>query len=241
MEKIRLDKKFCLREKDLIYNCELENDKLVLSCKDEYFDYDGKREYSDLYDLIYQKKDKYYLEKILPIYYKYLMSIINNGYYEEKKANHSFNKAKAILFYEVIRDTLENYLKKEKLDYYVSLSNCFIKGNGIEYDMLIVKTDNQKMFYEEDEVVATVELKGSGFYRSVDDFPEYIKGQKVVGIPHIYISLWESSSFYEECIKNNKGIYCVILSTGQRRTFVVPEKEDYDLFGVIDKICKKNK
>lgn len=104
---------------------------------------------------------------------------------------------------------LKNYIKylnsnvdnKEKV--YISPPNCYIKGTNVEYDALLIKENsNDKYLYNEDEVLAIIEIKTSGLICKKDDlkeaYNEMINREKYNNIPFKYIAFHEFKDSYEK-------------------------------------------
>ena len=144
-----------------------------------------------------------YQEGLFRIYYKMLEYSITN-FSENIEGKYS-----AMCSYLAVRDVLKDY------GLILSYPNCFIKGYKQEYDALILKKNDYKYFYSQDEILATLELKVSGcFYKKSEmeeEFSDYLMQQhgiKIIknnnkkiyddknklDIPHIYITCHESST-----------------------------------------------
>ena len=155
-------------------------------------------------------KDKY-LSGLFKIYYDSIMysSFMNSLPRIEGKAS-------AMASYIAIKNYLNYYFKKEKLDLTVSHPNVFIKNINKEFDALVIKGNKaDEYFYDYDDVKTIIEIKSSGFfsakadlirsYHTKDDdtpqedaFIDYITDyekdltNKQQKIQYIYLSIYES-------------------------------------------------
>lgn len=183
------------------YNCKTEEDKNIWDyCK-------GKEQ---LINKTYQEDEKVikkkYLDNLFKIYYDSIVyfSIINS-------IDKIEGKASAMASYISIKNNLNEYFKKKKLNLRISNPNVFIKNINIEFDALIVNSDKENdYFYDLDDVKAIIEIKSSGFFTNKknlilsqyekdkeDLFISYIiKSHKKISkekpIPYIYLSIYES-------------------------------------------------
>lgn len=116
----------------------------------------------------------------------------NKIYYNVPEAKFS-----AFCSYLAIKDT---FISK---GYNISQLDCFIIGERLEYDALLLKKDisPNKRIYSKNEILATIEIKTSGYFNNSikkvkKDFTDYMNSQKIDNIPHIYISVHETSIYY---------------------------------------------
>ena len=205
--------------------------------------------------------DNYINNDLLKIYYFMLLesSKINN---EKRIAG----KVSAMCSYLAVKKYLKKYFDDNKddnkLEYEVSNPNVFIKNNNREYDALVIKkkeNNNEKFLFSKEDVVATIEIKTSGYFTSkeklltnegTNEFIKYLKDEKIEGIPHIYISLYESFGeksssihYYEYLLANLSsleedeyyGIFCC--TKKDQNCFLIPY--EYDLNIILDKIFKQ--
>jgi hypothetical protein len=220
----------------------------------------GKKNIEDLFiyynttkDLTKKEKNKY-LNGLFRIHYKsieyYINNYFNKGKLKSKNTKTIYdtleNKFSAYCSYQAVKEIF----KENKFN--ISQLDCFIKGHRLEYDALILK-DNvnpNNRLYEESDVLATIELKTSGFFSKKEqikkDFKKYMEQEHIEGIPHIYITLHEKISdnketinFYgitKEFFEKNKneyyGIYCKLKKTNEYIT--IPK--EYDLEKIIKNI-----
>ena len=143
-----------------------------------------------------------YLNGIYKISYYSVYNYFKYFFFQEnidKNGNTNYcmpsNKLRAYCSYMAVRDVLENN------GYNVSQLDCFVEGNRWEYDALILKNNvnrNNRM-YKEQDVLATIEIKTSGYFSNSKElisrkFEEYMVQEKIKGIPHIYLAINESES-----------------------------------------------
>ena len=229
----------------------------------------GKDNLSKIFDNYKKDKkeiiDNYINSDLLKIYYFMLLesSKINN---EKRIAG----KVSAMCSYLAVKKYLKKYFDDNKddnkLEYEVSNPNVFIKNNNREYDALVIKkkennkeNNNEKFLFSKEDVVATIEIKTSGYFTSkeklltnegTNEFIKYLKDEKIEGIPHIYISLYESFGeksssihYYEYLLANLSsleedeyyGIFCC--TKKDQNCFLIPY--EYDLKIILNKIFKK--
>ena len=130
--------------------------------------------------------------------------------------------------------------------YKISTLDCFVSGEKLEYDALVLKKDTplNKRIYDKDEVLATIEIKTSGYFndniKTIEgNFGRYMDSQKIDEIPHIYIALHELIGYYKNTHSkfNNNGLvpmFCKIKETNDYIT--IPY--EYDIDELLNKIKK---
>ena len=116
-------------------------------------------------------------------------------------------KFSAYCSYIALRKYIEDNYKE---DFKISPMNVYVKGYKLEYDALLLKNsceDDNSYVYDIDNVLATIEIKSSGYFGSGDasnNFEVYMRNQKIDKIPHIYLAFHESSNKKED---NNSRYY----------------------------------
>ena len=228
----------CKVNKDL----SLEPKKFYILEKDYKLD-----EYSNLFehyvnrnktDTLNELELKKYISGLFKIYYdsiKYLFSMNNTAYVEKKET--------AMASYRAIRDNLSKYNFSEP--------NVFIKNKPLEYDALILKTKkNNEYLYNESDILATLEIKSSGYRGSkneenINKYTKHIAGaeineERIEGIPHIYFAIFEQPNNYKilKHHKNFKDIIMIVCASKINNSkFLIPK--DYDVDLILTKLLKK--
>ena len=172
---------------------------------------------------------KKYISGLFKIYYdtiEYLFSMNNTIYIEKKET--------AMASYRAIRDNLTKYNFSEP--------NVFIKNRPLEYDALILNTKkNNNYYYKEDEIIATIEIKTSGYRSNKNSIDEYVNhiidtniyNERIESIPHIYFAIFEQPNNYKKLLKKFKNIIMIVCASKvNNNKFLIPK--DYD----IEKILK---
>ena len=108
-------------------------------------------------------------------------------------------KYRGNLFAYAIRQYILEIFNNKTINLNVSYNNSFIKGNPIEYDLLIVKELKESNLYEYDDVVCGIELKSGGYIGNIKDYK--FKNKK--NIKMLYISIYDQ----KKKIKKLKEIY----------------------------------
>ena len=191
-----------------------------------------------------------FINGLFKISYYSIYYYFKNYYYNEKGETPG-NKFSAYCSYEAIKKVLT-----EK-GYKVSQLDSFVKGYKLEYDALIIKrnVDSNLRLYNPDDVVATIEIKTSGYFTSnkedekdrlKEDFSNYMKSQKIPNIPHIYISLHESISSnmiknyyyntYNALLNLNDGVYIPMFCKIKDKNDYINIPIEYDLDELIKRI-----
>lgn len=104
------------------------------------------------------------------------------------------------LFAYAIRKYIMDIFKKNKIKLKVSYNNSFIKGNPIEYDLLIVKKLKKSNLYEYEDVVCGIELKAGGHVgsqRNYDEIYDKFKHAKKLK-KMLYISIYDQTRRIKE-------------------------------------------
>jgi hypothetical protein len=160
------------------------------------------------------------------------------------------NKFSAYCSYLAIKEVLE-----EK-GYIISQLDSFVDKYRWEYDALLLKNKknvNGRLF-DRNDVLATIEIKTSGYYCKSKEkigeyFEKYVKKEKIKGIPHIYLAINESESCnyysitYNVIKKLNKEdsseVYIPLFCKKQINTDYITIPEEYNLDDVLR--CIKTK
>ena len=210
-----------------------KNNKPLVDLKDYFVPYknavikDKDKFINGLFKINYDSI-KYYLD--------YHFFKLGKEYIRESNGKIFYNvpeaKFSALCSYLAIKDMF--LLKGYKL----SPLDCFVLGEKLEYDALVLKegVSINKRIYSKDEILATIEIKTSGYFSNSiekikDDFDEYMDFQKIDGIPHIYIAVHESTHYYKNVYKklNEEGfipMFCKLKETSDYIT--IPYEYNFD-------------
>ncbi len=128
--------------------------------------------------------------------------VFNNGVDKRKCSKYSGN-----LFAYAIRQYITDILKNKK--YKVSYNNSFIKGNPIEYDLLIVKELKESNLYEYDDVICGIELKAGGYVgqkkNNEEIFKKFPYAKRIKKM--LYISIYDTKKRINELKKEYDSIF----------------------------------
>lgn len=174
-------------------------------------------------DKLSEKELDKYISGLFKIYYDSIKYIFNMN-----NAGNIGKKGIAMASYNSIRNNLVKYNFSEP--------NVFIRNKMLEYDALILKEKkNDCYYYDCNDILATVEIKSSGYRGSIEniaDYIEHISGvgddkERIEGIVHIYFAIFESLSSYKAILeKMDNVIIIVCASKKNNNTFIIPKEYD---------------
>lgn len=215
----------------------ITNDYLILDNLKVYIDNNYITSYINLFDsssINTCKNINKYISTLFKVYYYSIIYLLEMYDY-----SYGGSKLSALASYLAIINILKGNF---------SYPNVFIRNNKTEFDLLLLKdnVENNKYYYEINEVKAIIEIKSCGYIESSEwDFKRYIESNFNVkdtindkfknqvknlsnsNIKYIYFSLYERNynKYYEIINKLNDryiGIFCSIIDN----KYIVPNNYD---------------